>query len=376
MPWCPPYVSGARVTFAHLPEDIIRPIANLTDDPYAFMRVCHQTLYAGGQALYRRVRKTGHRLRPSDFPVYRSHLPPACSLHGLLLGLEHDEPTQEAPFGRELKLRFLGAITKLEIRLAAKGMRLETPWCWKEKYKPVEWERYHTSREQLVHLTQTVHRLAAANICIFPNVAILSLFFGYPRDAKRKLSKPTDDPTVSLLQEFTTTFVGLTRPRRFTLNLGGIRTELACNPEEYRYLRFFGGHVPDIVCHELTLQATSPSMNVPIVCHGTVNVVSYVDREYADLSSDRQAAAESVAESYTELLRWIYRDWERERVTLGKRACRRVGLWKEGEVEKAPDLEARTRWVFVGCYGSYGGEGDWDDPETFVYREFAEDNRR
>ncbi|WVQ85228.1 hypothetical protein IAT38_007393 [Cryptococcus sp. DSM 104549] len=262
----PPHVPGARVGITDLSEELIRMIATRTDEPHILMRVCKHTLFPAAAVLYRLAEPTVKAC--SSFNSWSIEDPLLPSLYGVLSGIEHDAPSPTAPYGRNLKMAFLGMIRKLECQV------------WSIDRTKAKKEYDICPVEKLVEIKRVFDAFAKTNICPFPNLHTLALHF-YVISPETEVSgdaekgpRPMRDPAIPFMRDLSRSFASIVRPTTFLWNLDYCLDEIEC--VGYDDLQFMGGHVPKVVKHRLAARCRTDEMEVPIVCHGATNVAAFL----------------------------------------------------------------------------------------------------
>ncbi|WVQ80397.1 hypothetical protein IAT38_002502 [Cryptococcus sp. DSM 104549] len=178
----PPYVPGARVGFSDLPTELVERVVYWISagyqSLYPLLLTCKQTLYPAGDRFYACTWLT-EPASDSNGPFRGEHGERVgAGLIRLFEGVGNGaEATVAAPFGRDLKLRFLSRITCLCINVHSSAG---------EEYDDQDWVA-----DQINFTIDLLYRLRDAHIEPFPQIRRVDMFigphdldFGFPFDIR------------------------------------------------------------------------------------------------------------------------------------------------------------------------------------------------
>ncbi|WVQ85235.1 hypothetical protein IAT38_007400 [Cryptococcus sp. DSM 104549] len=229
---------------------------------------------------------------------------------------------------------------------------------------------FFTPEEKLKEIKGVLDTLSKANICLFPNIHTLTLQFwliSSTTHVSARGPEPRRDPTIPFMRLFARSLASVVRPTKCIWNLGYAHDEFG-QGVEYEELQFMGGHVPKLMQHRLASMGMTDEMEVPIVCHGTTNVVNILstalpvnENAYGDVDEGDHEDMVDIAKMCVHCIR------------VANELPAALPRGEGPKSEEAVEMEKRTgetRWVFQECSSRmYGDPGDWqwgDESEGFL----------
>ncbi|WWD15872.1 hypothetical protein CI109_100296 [Kwoniella shandongensis] len=269
-------VIGARVGFRDLPLEVLRKVVGYSEKRYPYLILCKETCLIAGPLIYEEVLgattgphivndETGDHDDPIEKRGAKASSSPFASdtskfgIGGVTLGLEHFEPSEKVPLGRELKLQFLSGVRSI----------VEQKWWSNPGPGWAEWNVFSLAKAR------------EDNIVVFPNLDRMVLNQRWVSDPATHLRpKQTSTPTVKSADKSNQhlTLAAVSRPKYFCwwtpFHLHDLQDGTLLQTELLFARQLDSGnaqrHVPLAVCHHQTM-ATS----LPLVCYGTLNRVDF-----------------------------------------------------------------------------------------------------
>ncbi|WVQ84064.1 hypothetical protein IAT38_006209 [Cryptococcus sp. DSM 104549] len=234
----------ARGTFDNLPLELVDMVIGFSDRKYPWLTVCKRTTMSAAAQIYSDPLPINYvrPIAPGDDD--ENALSWVVVLEKVVRGLEHDGPSPDAPFGRDLKLAFLKYMTVLDDRQQGR----------------IEWNpSIEVANESADNLIELFQHLEVLSIEPFPSVHTIHIrrFF---------ISNPSSF-TLDHEHLFMHSLAAITRPRYFQSCMGYTQRELEFREQRFRDVRFAGGHRP-VECVWAMVERHNPP-----VCYGSHNIV-------------------------------------------------------------------------------------------------------
>ncbi|KAK8869851.1 hypothetical protein IAR55_000419 [Kwoniella newhampshirensis] len=344
-------VIGARAGFNDMPREILSKIVGFSKKKYPFLFLNTETCHIAGPMIYQDVFDMGTELKDvahddDDAPTKESApIDIKFGIGGVLLGLEHSEPTTTVPFGREMKLRFLRDLRGL----------VEEQW----------WSNSRTDWQERNMFPLDKARLDGIVVFPFLDKIVFNQRWASSREKTSNTNESHQVPNLHL------TLAAVSCPKYFCwwtpasfdqLRSGDLfQSELifpfkmkssADHPQHAN--EGPQRHIPLAVCHH---QTTATSL--PLVCYGTLKRVDFWqsphDGSYHSETSIGQLGLRQRADLIINILHLSHPELEPDET---KRSSTRSRLSDEELIRRD-----RTTWEFsqVGSDNAYTASDDDED---------------
>ncbi|WWD15871.1 hypothetical protein CI109_100295 [Kwoniella shandongensis] len=305
----------AKKGWKDLPDELLQKVVDYAVKKHALLTVNKKTCYITGPIIYKTFLETNERAE-DDWDGKDPTNPPFSKKYNagdLFSGLEHDELSPEAPFGRELKMKFLTNVTKI----------YERTWqAWRSDSK--------------TPVSASLEAAAKAGIVVFPRVEKLVLHHSW---GDLPENDPDGDATLSVA------LAAVTRPKSMCwttpfriewLERGASlpRTDLRFAPTPSTDPLGGDFWVPEEVCHH-----TNTTNTYPLICYGTLNRLDYWEGPYRGdhpETSVNELSMRERAALLLKLIRFAHPESfdESFRATLSKEALarREATIWEFSQI--------------------------------------------